>query len=626
MIFSSNMGLCKEHYKNVWEYFDNLGDQFKNEPVEITQSKNGQTNISITMGEKTFHLHSQYNPTNEAEKWLETYIESAQKAKHIFFYGFGMGYHVDLLMSKLKPTPFTIYEPIPEVFFQFMQTKLLSDLPVKYLKNIFLGDSVDFFTRHFLDSYTSDVLIIVNPTYERIFPEITKNFTEIFKKNIKHKLMSLQTHLSYERVWTYNAECNFSKILKTQNMIREKKKYFEDKPVIIVAAGPSLEDEYENLRKIKQQGLAYIFAVGSANKALLSANIYPDAVVSYDPNLVNHEVFTEIIEGKISNIPLIYGSTIGFQTLELYPGPMLHMFMSQDHISLYYLSDFDNEEVIADSASVAVVAVQLARKLGANLVVLVGQNFSFRNQQYYANGVSYNLRPTHLTEEEKSILVKVEAVDGGEVLTQEVHNVARRQMEQVIAEMPNIPVINSTKGGAKIQGAVYEHLSDVIQNKLKTSIVNKDWFQGERTIHDKRYMDTQKSEMMTQHENLDKLVIHIVKNIKKLEAAAATFNVKKTSEIIDQIAKQNGELYTNLYYKVYLEPMVKVQYDIFQKSLVEINQIKNVIQKARAIIKTFGAFILDCQHVMRDNEQFFQLMMKHIEIAKDQELEGSESK
>lgn len=51
--------------------------------------------------------------------------------------------------------------------------------------------------------------------------------------------------------------------------------------------------------------------------------------------------------------------------------------------------------------------------------------------------------------------------------------------------------------------------------------------------------------------------------------------------------------------------MVKVQYDIFQKSLIDINQMKNNIQKARTIVKVFGAFILDCQHVMRDNEPFF---------------------
>lgn len=67
-------------------------------------------------------------------------------------------------------------------------------------------------------------------------------------------------------------------------------KAFEGKPAIIVAAGPSLSEEFEHLKFIKENGLAYIFSVGSAINALIEHGIYPDAACTYDPKERNQNV------------------------------------------------------------------------------------------------------------------------------------------------------------------------------------------------------------------------------------------------------------------------------------------------------------------------------------------------
>ncbi len=66
-------------------------------------------------------------------------------------------------------------------------------------------------------------------------------------------------------------------------------------------------------------------------------DIYPDAATTYDPGKFNHNVFTKIKEEGIADIPMIFGSSVGYETIMNYPGNKYHMITSQDTVSAYYL-------------------------------------------------------------------------------------------------------------------------------------------------------------------------------------------------------------------------------------------------------------------------------------------------
>ena len=161
---------------------------------------------------------------------------------------------------------------------------------------------------------------------------------------------------------TLNSIRNFKYLLTTPNILREKDQ-FKGIPALIVAAGPSLLDEIENIREIKDKGLAYIFSAGSGLVPLLNNGIYPDAATSYDPNQFNG-VYKQVFEKKITSIPLIFGSTVGI-SLQKYPGPMAHMLNSQDTVAPYYLRLKNGEasQKIYDSTTISVVLVQLLKHL-----------------------------------------------------------------------------------------------------------------------------------------------------------------------------------------------------------------------------------------------------------------------
>lgn len=180
-----------------------------------------------------------------------------------------------------------------------------------------------------------------------------------FFKNEKNKIV---TSFSFQKRWTINAIKNFPTIVKTPNILKDvERSQFKDKSAIIVAAGPSLNEEFENLRQIKDKGgLAYIFSVGSAINSLIDqGGIYPDATCTYDPQERNQMVIQKVKDKNITNIPLIFGSTVGYETLDDYNGPMLHMFTSQDTLAPpFLLREVDDFKVVYDAPSIAVVTYQ----------------------------------------------------------------------------------------------------------------------------------------------------------------------------------------------------------------------------------------------------------------------------
>lgn len=108
--------------------------------------------------------------------------------------------------------------------------------------------------------------------------------------------------------------------MSSPNILGHGKESLENKPVIIAASGPSLTDEIENLKKIRKENSAYIFAVGSAINILIKNDVYPHATLSYDPGNTQHLNHDILRERDIKTVPLIYGTTVSEKTVNTYPG------------------------------------------------------------------------------------------------------------------------------------------------------------------------------------------------------------------------------------------------------------------------------------------------------------------
>ncbi|SHD76647.1 motility associated factor glycosyltransferase family protein [Schnuerera ultunensis] len=625
MILIDNINILKSAYPSIWNRLKPLEDTMDNSLFQIEETRRGDKTICIEKDNRKLYLHSRYNPIREAEAIIEEY-EGIEPGITVIFYGTGLGYHIDLFLQKHPDINYYIYEPIPEMLYTYLSYNSLKRLPSLKLKDIILADNeldIKKFFNKLVDKTNDKFIHIVLNSHRNIFTKEYNEFLELFKETIKDKKTSIGTNLAFQERWILNSMKNFKEVLNTPNILLEKKGAFKDKPVILVAAGPSLNEEIENLKQIKEKGLAYIFSVGSAINTLIHNNIYPDAATTYDPTIRNQIVFEKVKENRIVDIPMIFGSSVGYETLIDYPGEKYHMITSQDTISNYYLKNQDGKpiSIMQDAPSIAVVTVQLLYELGFNPIILVGQNLAYKDKKRHSEGVHYS---KDVTDEEIEKGIWVKGVYGNEVLTNEGYNNMRMQMEYYIKTLPNIEVINTTKGGAHIEGADFKELSAVMEELLKEKVVEDSWLEGNKTQYDKEYLKTRSEKMDRAYEKAFKLIDEYYDIINTIEKLIKNQNFNQAEKTYVKLDKALRKIERNDYFQTFILPMNRVHYKLLADSIDSLNEEKNPMEKGRRIVESFRKFMDLCKWDMGKIDEIYSEIKISIEefLKSESDSEG----
>lgn len=596
MILIDNINILKSAYPNLWNRLKSLEDAMNTSSINIEETRRGYKTIWIEKDGKKLYLHSKYNPIREAEAIIAEY-EEIESDTTVIFYGTGLGYHIDLFLQKYPDVDYYIYEPIPELLYAYLSHNSLRKLPSLKMKDLILADNeieARKFFNQLIDRASGKYIHVVLSSHKNIFSEEYERFLESFKGTLKDKKSHIGVNLAFQERWILNSMKNFKEVLQTPNILLEKKGAFKGKPAIIVAAGPSLNEEIENIRYIKEKGLAYIFSVGSAINTLIHHDIYPDAATTYDPSARNQIVFEKVKEKDIADIPMIFGSSVGYETLIDYPGKKYHMITSQDTVSNYYLKNKDGKpiNIVHDAPSIAVVTIQLLYELGFNPIILVGQNLAYKGKKRHSEGVHYSKDVTD-DEMEKGIWVK--DIYGNEVLTNDGFNRMRQQMEYYIKTLPNIKVINTTKGGAHIEGTSFMELKRVIDEYLKETVVEKDWLEGNKTQYDKEYLRLQSEKMDRAYKRAYKLMDEYYDILNTIERLIRNQNFNQVEKTYVKLDKALRKIERNDFFITFVLPMNRVHYKVLAGRIDDLNEIKNPIEKGMKIVDSFKKFMDVCK-------------------------------
>jgi hypothetical protein len=622
-----NINYLRKHYRPIREYLKIHEAELIKEPIKVVTAKNGQPTLQVEVGNKKLFIHSKYNPAHEADQIVDGYKDEVENYDHIFFYGIGLGYVIEAFANRFPEKQFTLYEPNPTIFYRLSCEKKLEKLPTKNIKNIYMETSEQDRVNYLMDftnQLNGNVLFIALPSYERIFKDETQKFFTQFKEHVKNKRSSIHTDLAFEKRWTINSMMNLQEVLKTPNILHDMDKtHFQNKSAIIVAAGPSLDEEIEHLKYIKDHGLAYIFSVGSAINTLIEYDIYPHAMCTYDPKIENQLVFKKLIDRGINSIPLIFGSSVGFETIQKYDGPKLHMITSQDTVSLHFLRHKSgvNIKTVNDASSIAVITLQLLCELGFKTIILVGQNFAFKGRLQYSDGIEHH--PLQVNDDNLKNAFVVKDVEGNDVLTNDTYNNMRKQMEQYIKQYTAIEVINTTKGGANIEGTKYVPLKELIKHRLKSKIVDEKWLETSVETYDKLKLAEQARKILNDYKSFVKSVNAISQALYQLnrviQSGKSDYGVDKFYKEVDF---HFNKVKSNDYFRTIILPMNRVIFDILVKEIKNIHKEKNNFKKSEMILKFFGNFFLACRKDMELVEPlFFKLNLVIKEFCNDLQLE-----
>jgi len=587
----------------------NKYDEKEIESFKIADSKSGDKYLYYRNGKEEINVTSSYDPLREGQKIVEGH-KNMDSFSHVLFLGTGLGYQIEYFSEKYPGIEFSIYEPSEEIFYIYSSNKII---PTNKLFEIGIGNeksNIEKFILKMIAKIRHGLLIIEIPSYKNIFKDFYDNFMSVFKQIINDKRSTMFVNYGYQKKWIINSLVNFPKVLNSKNILMAKDKdIFKNKPAILAAAGPSINDEKENLRKIIDEDKAYVFSIGSTIDFFLNHGMKPDVSTVYDPTNLILLDFKKVLEENINDIPLIFGSSCGYELVEHYPGPLLHMIISQDTTSRFFLNSVEKEmiEGIIDAPTIAIITLQLLHKLGFDPIILVGQNLAVRGDRFYADGIEdYDIMKRRKVIEVNEDYMKVPSVDGDFVYTTPAFNGMRKNMETLLSVMKERKIINSTQGGAHIEGTEFIPLSQVMEDYLSVSVEKIKIDSVETSNYDIKTLQERQNILRKSEEKLDDLFAKAIGILKKIRKLFRNQNYQELENEYKKIENTFTEISKNEFYNIYILPMNRVFYDFLIMELAEVKREKNKLKKAEMVIKTFSDYTYICTEDKRKLKSIYE--------------------
>ena len=255
------------------------------------------------------------------------------------------------------------------------------------------------------------------------------------------------------------AQNRFSNLLSMANSkpIAILKDKYKNKPVILVASGPSLSKNIDQLLSVK--GKALIIACDSAVVPLINRGIIPDYITTVDFRAFTYKKL-ESVKDKLSDVYLIH---IAESTPEI---PNKIKFKG-----IYYTSHPDEigellKNILGESnaqqhdlTSVFHLALFSAQVFGCSPIVFVGLDLSISNGKDHVEGTVLDWGNSF---EENSDSIYVKGIDGDLIHTLSGFVDQKVICEQLISSDPSLEYVDATEGGAFIQGTKVDKLSGVV--------------------------------------------------------------------------------------------------------------------------------------------------------------------
>jgi len=438
--------------------------------ADIIQTRAGVPSIRLkNAGGRPFTLHSTVNPLREAERLVESQYK--QNSNSCMVYGFGLGYHVDFLLDKLpKNSSILVVEPQISIFKLALTLRdlrhLLSNPNVFWAVGEKESEIPAYFGHIFRVVALEGVTIIVHHPSVRLCGKYFNLIDELCRKWIIAVGGNFLTNISAVKTYLTNALTNILAIVDNPPIKRLFGR-FRKVPGIVISAGPSLDKNIGTLRVLEKH--AVLICVDTALGPLHRSGVRPHLVVAGDPSEANFRHLQGLGETGAALVaepmthPRIVSEFIGDKFI-----------MSFDEVLMKKLAGLIGDfGVIKAWGSISTGAFDLARRLGCDPIIFVGQDLSFSSGRYYAHGTYQEERwlremahPRNLDDIHQWRMSKendLEATDifGRSVRTSKALEAYRHYFEREIAST-RARVFNATEGGLGFSGVENLPLEEVL--------------------------------------------------------------------------------------------------------------------------------------------------------------------
>jgi len=401
-----------------------------------------------------------------------------QKVYKFIFIGTGLGIHLHEINKKLNPFTTLIIEPELEIFRLSLFVTDYSEFQINN-KKLFLYVGEDKFER----------INAIQQFY---------NYHNYMNYNIKHHLLlqnygpildEIKDFFSTNTSISFPYSLTLKNIHKTIDFMKEEERFFDttlilekkvlkDKPTLIVAAGPSLDNYIDWI--YEHQNKFIIVCVDVILRKLESHKIVPDIVVSIDPSHLCGKYLTTEDKDFLKESAIVFLSQQDKEAIE-----------ATKDIKKYFSQSIPLIESIGYMGSVSNVgtfAFLVSAHFGANKIYTIGNDAAFNQEtgNRYSQGSSNDLIDMlHLGDANENVIsnydiIEVEGNLREKVSTNRVLMTFKESFESTIYGLKNfydeIEVFNLSDG-VKLNG--FEPMSFEVIDALQKEMRVK-----EKNIHD----------------------------------------------------------------------------------------------------------------------------------------------
>ncbi|MBR3771070.1 MAG: motility associated factor glycosyltransferase family protein [Clostridium sp.] len=426
----------------IFEYIDEHEVLPFSKEYSVEFCTNGEFTLAKKVGERNHYLHSNHKPMDAAYHLAKSWYKE-DKSKYIIL-GLGLGYHAFQLGELDETMEIVVFESEKEVI-TFAQKYGVKEAFLSNPRHRVVYDPNQSLLLDELSSLKENGSFVIHYPSMQLLPDST------IKKKLENYFIQYSSIENQNSLLIANFRENQ---VSVKSNVYELRQDWEEKTAYIVAAGPSLDYNFHELRNVDKDN-SIIIAVGTVFRKMVKEQIPIDYVVISE---ANERVYGQIVGVEDSGIPLLLLSTAHHKFAKGYHGPTY----------LIYQEGYELAEEVAKNlggflcqvgGSVSTVAFDLAAKMGCRRIVMVGLDLAYTNNYVHALDTSRrNIADV------KNLRV-ITDIYGKEVYTTRSMDKYREWFEEHIPKYEGIEFYNATEGGANIKGMKNVKLKEIISEK-----------------------------------------------------------------------------------------------------------------------------------------------------------------
>ena len=393
-----------------------------------------------------------------------------------------------------------------------------------------------------------NVQLFVLPNYDLVFKDLFEKLLKKCEEIALNQRVAYNTAVGFAKITTLNVLKNSKYLCSGYKTIQLFETIPMDTTGIVVAAGPSLNKNINELKKAK--GKSFIIAVDTALKPLLRAGIVPDMFF-----IVDAQKPIELVQmDGAEKIPMVTTLNATPEILDYHKGKKFFFDESYVFAEKIILKSGLRWGDVATGGSVATDAFSLLYKIGLKTIILVGQDLALTGNKTHADGTFEEKMPEIDTKDYEWVEGNIEEKVPTRTDFHVFLNWYVRSIKECKEHVEGFRVINATEGGAKIEGTEVMTLKDAIKQTCT------------KKVDIKKCLDTL-SPMLNEKNRLwaEKELINIPEKFKKLKED--TQKLQKSYEKIEQLCKKqkmDSQQYLKLLKKIKNQIERVERYDVYQ--------------------------------------------------------------